>query len=305
MPEWMTPLLCPVWWAATRGSLSSTTSRARGCRSVRATAVASPTMPAPTMAMSADRDTPRSIARGPSLEGERDRAVVRAQHVWEDGRRAHAVAQLLGDEEVVDAPAHVARPRAALQIPPGVVPGLAREEPEGVQVAVGEQAAHPLALHGQETRSLRVVLRAGQIDLLVRRVDVAAQHDPLPAPPQRLGEPQELVVEHQLVTKPLGPHGAVGEVDVEQVEVRVLRVDDAPLCVQHRGAELGGDALGLLTREGRGAAVPLLLRRAPVGAVAGWAPELFRELVVLDLGLLHAEGVRLLRGEERSEEHTS
>src|SRR3989338_3235559 len=214
MPEWMTPLLWPVWWAATRGSLSSTTTRARGCRSLRATAVASPTMPAPMMAMSADRISPGSIARGPSPERERDRAVVRAQHVREDAGRADTRAQLLGDEEAVDAPAHVARPRAALQIPPGVVPGLAREEPEGVHVAVGEQAAHPLALHGQEARTGRVLLRAGQIDLLVRRVDVTADHDSLAAPAQRLHEPEKLVVEAELVAEALGPHGAVGEVDI-------------------------------------------------------------------------------------------
>src|SRR5581483_9547769 len=50
--EWMTPLLCPVWWRATSSSASATTSRTPG-RRTSACAVARPTMPPPMIAMSA------------------------------------------------------------------------------------------------------------------------------------------------------------------------------------------------------------------------------------------------------------
>src|SRR3972149_6148390 len=52
MPEWMTPLVRPVWCAATRSSFSRTTTRAPGWRSSNAIAVARPTIPPPTTAMS-------------------------------------------------------------------------------------------------------------------------------------------------------------------------------------------------------------------------------------------------------------
>src|SRR5438067_1395674 len=52
MPEWRTPELCPVWWAATRPSFSRTATRLPGKRRVNWSAVASPTMPPPTTARS-------------------------------------------------------------------------------------------------------------------------------------------------------------------------------------------------------------------------------------------------------------
>src|SRR5919197_84882 len=52
MPEWMTPELWPVWCAARRGSFSRSTRRAPGRRARSARAVARPTMPPPTIAMS-------------------------------------------------------------------------------------------------------------------------------------------------------------------------------------------------------------------------------------------------------------
>src|SRR6476469_2521233 len=48
MPAWTTPELWPVWWAATRYSFSSTTTRVPGRRRTSSRAIASPTMPPPT-----------------------------------------------------------------------------------------------------------------------------------------------------------------------------------------------------------------------------------------------------------------
>src|SRR5690242_21834500 len=182
MPEWMTPLLCPVWWAAIRGSFSSTISRRRGWASVRASAVARPTMPPPTIARSALWVTAERIPSPPPLRGEgtglaqleHDRAVIRAQDPGQDARARDPAAQLVGHEEVVDAPAHVPGPRARLQVPPRVVAGVRDEEPEGVVVAGRDEAGDPLALGGQEARRPLVLPRAGQIELGVGGVHVAA-----------------------------------------------------------------------------------------------------------------------------------
>src|SRR5712691_5539326 len=52
MPEWMTPLLCPVWCIPIFDSFSTMTIRTLGTRSSSARAVASPMIPAPTIATS-------------------------------------------------------------------------------------------------------------------------------------------------------------------------------------------------------------------------------------------------------------
>src|SRR5664279_1448509 len=48
MPACTTPLLCPVWWAATRVSLSSTVTGSPGASINNCRATANPTIPAPT-----------------------------------------------------------------------------------------------------------------------------------------------------------------------------------------------------------------------------------------------------------------
>src|SRR5664279_2987585 len=48
MPACTTPLLCPVWWAATRVSLSSTVTGSPGASISSCRATANPTIPAPT-----------------------------------------------------------------------------------------------------------------------------------------------------------------------------------------------------------------------------------------------------------------
>src|SRR5580765_9109239 len=103
--------------------------------------------------------------RIPLPQLERDGAVVRSQNIRQDGRRAHAAVQLVGDEEVVDAPADVPGARAGLEIPPRVVPGLTREEAKRVVVALGDETAHPGALDLHEAGRLLVLPGAGEVDL--------------------------------------------------------------------------------------------------------------------------------------------
>src|SRR6266436_5374796 len=299
MPEWMTPLLWPVWWAAICGSFSSSSSRRRGWASVRASAVARPTMPPPTTARSALWVTAERI---PSLgQLEHDGAVIRAQDPGQDARARDPAAQLVGDEEVVDAPAHVPRPRSRLQIPPGVVPRVRHEEAEGVVVARRDEAGHPLALGGQEARRRLVLPRAGEVELGVRGVHVAADHDPLAPLPERLREREERLVEGELVPDALRTHSPVREVDVEQMEVGQLDVHETALAVQHR--VVADDARRERGRAGVGdhPAVAGTLREGPVAGVTSGGPHLVGHLLGLELGLLHADEVGGLGGQEPGE----
>src|SRR5690606_9841224 len=65
----MTPLLCPGWWRPTASSLSSTTTRARGCVRSNSAATASPTMPAPTMIVSTARSLVTAYPLGTAPRG--------------------------------------------------------------------------------------------------------------------------------------------------------------------------------------------------------------------------------------------
>src|SRR5579871_2192596 len=60
----MTPLFRPVWWQAQLSSFSSSRRAAPGYRWLRASPVASPTMPPPTIAKSATSRIRRGTARG-------------------------------------------------------------------------------------------------------------------------------------------------------------------------------------------------------------------------------------------------
>jgi len=85
----MTPLLCPVWCAASRSSASSTTAEAR-VRSVSAKAVARPTMPPPITATLQRSGIMRGAApcRADSDEpGVEARNVVEGPWSWDGARR--------------------------------------------------------------------------------------------------------------------------------------------------------------------------------------------------------------------------
>src|SRR5690606_24812390 len=77
-------------------------------------------------------------------------------------------------KHVVDAPADVSLPRAAPLPPPGVMTGLSgMARTERVDPARGDPAGELGALLGQKAARLRIVLRPGEVDLLVCRVEVA------------------------------------------------------------------------------------------------------------------------------------
>src|SRR2546430_6494392 len=135
----MTPLLCPVWWAATRASFSSTRTRREGARRTSSRAVARPRIPAPTTTTSKRRlrarnvlcSCPRELREARhellhALVGERDGDLLvvvahRARH--DDALAERGVAHL-----VAGAKARVARDGVALPLgPAGPFVGQSRE----------------------------------------------------------------------------------------------------------------------------------------------------------------------------------
>src|SRR4029453_16566218 len=135
--------------------------------------------------------------------------------------------------------AHVPSAGARLHVPPRVVARLLAEDPKGVAVAPLDELAHPRPLLRHEARGLLVLLGAGEVDLGVGGVHVPADDHALAPLAEPFRQRQELVVEGELVGKPLRPHPAIGEVNVQEVELPHLEVHDTALDVERGGAELG------------------------------------------------------------------
>src|SRR6185369_15567083 len=107
--------------------------------------------------------------------------MIRAHHLREDESALQGGLERLADEEVVDAPAHVSLPGAALHVPPAVMPRACFEDAESVKEAVLKQFVDPRALLGQESRNLPVLFRTGEVDVAMRGVDVPADDQVLVA----------------------------------------------------------------------------------------------------------------------------
>src|SRR5690606_26929777 len=113
-------------------------------------------------------------------EVDRDGAVVGAPHVGVDRGVLEVVGGARAQEREVDAPADVLLAHAEALAPPGVV---LRHVPSHRAEAVDPPARQParelLALLGEKAAGLPVLLRAREIDLARRGVEVAHHDDRL------------------------------------------------------------------------------------------------------------------------------
>src|SRR6266852_882544 len=133
MPEWMTPLLWPVWCIPSFDSLSRMTIRALGARSSSARAVASPMIPPPTIATSYRFGMAGSI-QSEGIEGGCDgRQVLRGADRRDQARASAGADGDGGGQRVLFVPHHES---------PAAPRGLPRREQGGVRAAARQQPAH-------------------------------------------------------------------------------------------------------------------------------------------------------------------
>src|SRR6218665_2007153 len=105
-------------------------------------------------------------------------------------------------EYVVDPPADIALAHAEALAPPTVVPGALLEMAEGVHPPRAQPPAELLALLQEETTRLPVVPGPGEIDFLMRRVEVPHDHEPLAVAQALLQQLVEAAGEGQLEGHP-------------------------------------------------------------------------------------------------------
>jgi hypothetical protein len=160
-----------------------------------------------------------------------------------------------------------------------------------VDPALLEQLSEPRALFRQEARVLLVLARPGEVDLLVRDVEVAADRDR-----RALGEElrrvrQHVVHELELDREALLRGGARGHVEADDREVAEVRPDRAALVgavVEARAVDV---AVGLPPREQRDARVALLRGAVPARAVPARRVQRLVDVVARRAQLLETEEV--------------
>lgn len=123
--------------------------------------------------------------------------------------------ELLRNEEIVDTPANIPFARMGEIIPIRISFALARMEvAKGIHVPILDHFVEPLAFDRKEAGVLLVLLWTRQIDWIVRRIHVSAEHHWL-ALTESLAEGQEGLIVTELELKPLRTPTAIGEVDVQ------------------------------------------------------------------------------------------
>jgi hypothetical protein len=203
---------------------------------------------------------------------------------------------------VVDAPADVLRPRLAEVRPPGVSIRPRVEDAEDVHEAVRlEDVRQPLALLVGEPGAAPIGAPVPEVDLLVRHVPVAAEHELAAARAHGLEARHEGGEESQLAGLRLLARRARGKVDRHDAQVAVIGLDVAALRVELGDAQARHDLVGLAPRIDADPAVAPLLGGVEERVVAARRQQRPGEVGLLALDLLQANDVRALPAHPRHE----
>src|SRR3984957_20062959 len=128
----------------------------------------------------ADSGCPRQCAAFTScIESDADRTVIAAHDGGMNLGAFHRVAQLPRDENIIDPPSDVARPRIREVTPPRVVPVALRKQAKGIHESRIHDVLESRALFVRETLLAAIRFWVGQIRLGMRDIEVAAENDRL------------------------------------------------------------------------------------------------------------------------------
>ena len=220
--------------------------------------------------------------------------MVAAEHVRLDPRPLEPGAQRRARHEVVNPPPDVSLARAGAVRPPAVVTRAFLKFAEGVDEARPEKIPKAGALLVGEARAADVLLRPGQVDLLVCHVEVAAKHHGLPLLQLlRVGQQRPVPGLAKIEARQLRLR--VGHIDADHETVVKLRRERAALGVVGRRADPVRDRERLALHQQRRAAVPFLLGRIP-GDLIALRPLDVLHIAGRGLHLLQADHVGVGRG---------
>ena len=195
-------------------------------------------------------------------------------------------------KEVVESPTDISFSRAGMR-PPRILPGsIWVEMTKGVNIPRFNDPVKPLAFVGQEACLARVGLRARQIDLFVRGIDVTTE-DYSPSSQAKFSAlSEEGVAESQLVRQTRSVTAAIWEIGVDQGEVTVVSDNRASFSIELVATEPILYSDRLLTRQYRSAAVAWLHGAVPEGMIAVRFCQIVAQLLPCCSGFLQAEDIR-------------
>ena len=209
-----------------------------------------------------------------------------------DRRGRDAVAQTVGDQKIVDAPADVLLPRAEAVAPPGICAGQLRiAKTKGVCKAARKQLREFPAFLVGKAGVPAVGFRILQVDFLMGDVQVAAEdHGSLRVKRAKIGA-QRVLPRHTVVDA-LQAVLRIRRVAGQNVTIRVFQRDETSLMIQFGHAAAIAHGERLMPREDRCAGIALFLGRIPELMIA---LERERNLLRLRLRLLQTEKIRMQR----------
>ena len=226
-----------------------------------------------------------------------DGTMVAAEDVAVDLGVVEALTQTVGDDEVVDAPAHVLLTGLETVRPPRILHLLRVLVTEAVRKAAGQQVAELLTLLIRKAGIHVVRLWILEVDLLVGHVQVTAEDDGL-----LLVEALEILAEGILprhaVLQSLQAVLGVRRVTADEEEVCHLEGDDTPLMVVQVDPDAIGYAQGMMLREDSSTGIAFLLGIVPITLVT---LEMQIELSCLHLRLLKTEEIGIQLTEHLTE----
>ena len=223
--------------------------------------------------------------------------MVAAEDVAVDLGIVETLTQTVGDDEVVDAPAHVLLTGLEAIRPPGVLHLLGVLIPERVRKAAGQQVAELLTLLIRKAGVHVVRLGILEVYLLVGHVQVATEDDGFLLV-EALEIPAEGIFPRHTVFQTLQTVLRVRRIAADEEEVGHLKGDNASLVIVQVDTDAIGHAEGLMTREDSGTRVTLLLGIVPITLVT---LELQVELSGLHLRLLQTEEIGIQLTEHLTE----
>lgn len=140
--------------------------------------------------------------------------------------------QFRGDEKIVDAPADIPLARAGALAPPRIFHLVGMQFAEGVEPIFRDQFVEPLSFHWQKSGNFFVRFRAGEVDVAVRGIHIAAKNDGFRSP-QFFRESQKCFVKFEFVFQPLVARFPIWKINIQKIKLRKFGEQNPTLAVQN------------------------------------------------------------------------
>ena len=193
--------------------------------------------------------------------------VVGAKDIGMDLGIVETLAETVGDDEIIDAPAGILLTGLETIRPPGIFHLVRILEAEGVGKAIGQQLAELGSFLVGEARIMTIGFGIFDINLLMGHVQVATEDDGFLGI-ESLKVSLEIVLPRHAIVKALQAILRIRRIAAHEEEAVHLEGDNTPLMVVHIDTNAVGYIEGFVLCEDSGAGITFLIGIIPVALVA-------------------------------------